>query len=113
MPNFQRGFAPIYLLIGLVVLMLVGGIYFYGRTTYLKLNCPYGIVVNNECGWNWAPPPTPTIAPKTDGTVKYTCPENGYQNCMPILDAEGQKQCSKEALDWKAANCPNFSGAAY
>lgn len=48
-----------------------------------------------------------------NGTVKYTCPENGYQNCMPILDTEGQKQCSKEALDWKAANCPNFSGAAY
>ncbi|MDD2822706.1 MAG: hypothetical protein PHQ59_01360 [Candidatus Daviesbacteria bacterium] len=47
------------------------------------------------------------------GSGKYTCPENGYQNCMPILDAEGQKQCSKEALDWKQTNCPNFSGAAY
>lgn len=47
------------------------------------------------------------------GTVKYTCPENGYQNCMPILDEEGQKQCTKEALDWKTANCPNFQGAAY
>ncbi|MFA5932753.1 MAG: hypothetical protein WCV81_00635 [Microgenomates group bacterium] len=47
------------------------------------------------------------------GTAKYTCPENGYQNCMPILDTEGQKQCSSEALDWKKANCPNFSGAAY
>lgn len=100
----QKGFTPKIIILGIVlILIIVGGVYFYGKTAYLKLYCPFGIVVNNECGWNWAPPLSSI----------YTCPENGYQNCMPILDAEGQKQCTKEALEWKQANCPNFSGAAY
>lgn len=42
----------------------------------------------------------------------YTCPKNGWENCMPILTPEAQKQCSKEALDWKKKNCPNFQGVA-
>jgi hypothetical protein len=295
MSNSQKGFSPIFIVLGIVLLLgIAGGVYFFGKTAYLKLNCPFGIVVNNECGWNWTPPPslwqpssspTPSITPKVDetanwktytntkykfefrypnywkvsedagfsfiqlqgikdgkidsinggitiidkmnsrnstyrkmfvsdircpieagkidlsdttnvycltgkdittdvgiwkaavecsssqfyglkinpencphqfwqdtkdffyivhfnffepiikgsnneiffkqflstfkffgsnaGSGKYTCPENGYQNCMPILDAEGQKQCSSEALDWKKVNCPNFSGAAY
>lgn len=44
---------------------------------------------------------------------KYTCPADGWENCMPILDAPAKIQCSKEALDWKKTNCPNFQGAAY
>ncbi|HLD25360.1 MAG TPA: hypothetical protein VJB96_05590 [Patescibacteria group bacterium] len=42
----------------------------------------------------------------------YTCPENGWENCMPILTKEAQKQCSKEAIAWKKKNCPGFQGAA-
>lgn len=42
----------------------------------------------------------------------YTCPKNGWENCMPILTPEAQKQCSKEALAWKKKNCPNFKGVA-
>ena len=42
----------------------------------------------------------------------YTCPENGWENCMPILNSEAQIQCSEEALIWKKANCRNFQGAA-
>lgn len=42
----------------------------------------------------------------------YTCPENGWENCMPILTEEAQRQCTKEALEWKKAHCPNFRGAA-
>lgn len=43
---------------------------------------------------------------------KYTCPINGWANCMPILNAEGKKNCSPEALDWYKKNCPNFQGVA-
>lgn len=43
---------------------------------------------------------------------KYTCPENGWENCMPILSPEAQIQCSKEAMQWKKENCPNFQGGA-
>lgn len=45
--------------------------------------------------------------------LKYTCPENGWVDCMPILDAEGQKRCNPEAMGWYEANCPNFKGGAY
>ncbi len=53
----------------------------------------------------------PPDSPPSSGA--YTCPKGGWENCMPILTAEAQKQCSKEALDWKKQNCPNFQGAAY
>lgn len=43
----------------------------------------------------------------------YTCPQNGWENCMPVLTPESQKQCSEEALSWKKINCSNFKGAAY
>ena len=42
----------------------------------------------------------------------YTCPQNGWVNCMPILSEEGQKACSDEAMDWYKSNCPDFQGAA-
>ncbi len=46
----------------------------------------------------------------------YSCPENGWENCMPTVLENGQKdtrECSKEALDWKKKNCSNFQGAAH
>lgn len=42
----------------------------------------------------------------------YTCPENGWENCMPILTKEAQKQCTKEAIEWKKKYCSGFQGAA-
>ncbi|MFA5932751.1 MAG: hypothetical protein WCV81_00625 [Microgenomates group bacterium] len=33
MPNNQRGFTPIYLLVGLVALMLMGGAYYFGKNS--------------------------------------------------------------------------------
>lgn len=42
----------------------------------------------------------------------FTCPVNGWQNCMPILSDEGKKACSAEAVTWYKANCPNYQGIA-
>ncbi len=47
-----------------------------------------------------------------DQNSLYTCPQNGWQDCMPILSEEGQKACSDEAMDWYKSNCPDFQGAA-
>lgn len=42
----------------------------------------------------------------------YTCPANGWQDCMPILSESEKKACSQEAMAWYKANCPNFQGGA-
>lgn len=42
----------------------------------------------------------------------FTCPKNGWINCMPILTDEAKKNCSKEAVEWYKTNCPNFEGVA-
>lgn len=51
--------------------------------------------------------PTPTTASTT-----YTCPANGYVDCMPVMDTVKQKACAPEAMTWYKANCPNFKGGA-
>ena len=43
----------------------------------------------------------------------YTCPENGWVNCQPILSEKEQQDCTREAFDWYETNCPNYEGAAY
>jgi hypothetical protein len=48
----------------------------------------------------------------TDEVSKFTCPESGWVDCMPILDNERQKACSEEAMVWYKDNCPNFQGGA-
>jgi len=53
---------------------------------------------------------TPSATPSTTG---YTCPANGYVDCMPVLTLEKQAACSAEAMAWYKANCPNFKGGAY
>lgn len=53
--------------------------------------------------------PQITQSPKIS---QFTCPESGWVDCMPILDAEGQKRCSTEAMSWYRANCPDFKGGA-
>ena len=47
-----------------------------------------------------------------DSSSTFTCPLNGWIDCMPILTEEGKKACSPEALAWYKKNCPNFQGVA-
>lgn len=44
--------------------------------------------------------------------INYTCPPNGYVDCMPVLDSSKQIACSSEALAWYKANCPDYKGVA-
>jgi hypothetical protein len=43
---------------------------------------------------------------------QYSCPQNGWVNCMPILTEEGKKACTKDAIIWYRKNCPDFKGVA-
>ena len=43
---------------------------------------------------------------------KFTCPTGSWVNCMPILTEEAKRRCTKEAIAWYRANCPNFQGVA-
>jgi len=43
-------------------------------------------------------------------SVKFTCPTNGWVDCMPGPDVK--PECSADAMAWYKANCPNFKGAA-
>lgn len=42
----------------------------------------------------------------------YTCPQNGYVDCMPVLNDAKKASCSSQAITWYKANCPNFKGVA-
>jgi len=53
--------------------------------------------------------PTPAASPSA---TKYTCPTNGYVDCMPVMTPEKQAACSTEAMAWYKINCPTFKGAA-
>lgn len=59
-------------------------------------------------------PETLDMCPKASPTpaTTYTCPPNGYVDCMPILTPEKQVACSADAMTWYKANCPNFKGGA-
>lgn len=48
-----------------------------------------------------------------DVDTAYTCPANGWVDCMLIIEGPKVKACSPEALEWYKANCPNFRGVAY
>jgi hypothetical protein len=52
---------------------------------------------------------TPTITPENN---IYICPESGWVDCLPQLNAGVKYECTSEALDWYRANCPDFKGAA-
>ncbi len=53
-----------------------------------------------------------SVSTQTPGI--YTCPQNGYVDCMPGPDSEGIKfSCTPEAINWYKANCPDFKGVAY
>lgn len=55
--------------------------------------------------------PIPTLS-KIKNKTDYSCPENGWVNCMPILTGEAKKLCQPEAINWYIANCPGFKGIA-
>jgi hypothetical protein len=40
----------------------------------------------------------------------YTCPVNGWVDCMP--GTSPKPECSTAAMDWYQANCPDFKGGA-
>ncbi len=60
------------------------------------------------------PETTDMCPPDTTPTepVTYTCPSNGWVDCMPGTGT-AKKECSPEAMAWLKANCPNFQGGAY
>lgn len=49
--------------------------------------------------------PCPTIVP-----TSFTCPANGWVDCMPGPIAK--PECSAEAMTWYKTNCPDFKGGA-
>lgn len=55
----------------------------------------------------------------TDGNnSSYSCPHDGYTDCMPMLDDKGwipvDSVCNdRDYLNWAEANCPGFQGVAY
>ena len=66
--------------------------------------CTNGTIISggaNECGCQLGPT-----------CESFTCPANGWANCMPMLSEEGKRACSVEAMAWYKANCPNFQGIA-
>jgi hypothetical protein len=66
-------------------------------------DCPFGYTCKLDGSY-----------PDAGGTCvmskSYTCPANGWVDCMPGPDAK--PECSTEAIKWYKANCPNFQGAA-
>jgi len=44
--------------------------------------------------------------------TRFTCPQNGWQDCIPIMDEEKKLGCSAEAEGWYKTNCPDFKGFA-
>jgi hypothetical protein len=59
---------------------------------------------------------TTAMYPDASGTCtkddRYTCPENGYVDCMPGPNAGVRHECTSEAMSWYKANCSNFQGGA-
>ncbi len=58
------------------------------------------------------PKGTPSHIP-TSTESSYTCPKNGWVDCMPGPDKDNSMQCSKEAQNWYNMNCPDYQGVAY
>ncbi|MDP4011054.1 MAG: hypothetical protein Q8P72_02380 [Candidatus Roizmanbacteria bacterium] len=66
--------------------------------------------------------PTPTAAQiltPTDparfnkSTDTWTCPSNGWIDCMPMVVKSRAYQCEKEFISWAENTCPGFEGVAY
>lgn len=71
--------------------------------------CPDGSSVGRSGpNCDFTPCPNSNIKSKPN----YSCPKNGWVNCMPILTDEAKKLCQPEAINWYIANCPGFKGMA-
>ena len=64
--------------------------------------------------------PAPTVSPTPSPTVspgkkppKWTCPQNGYIDCMPIVEPGRRWQCESAYIDWVRTNCASFQGITY
>lgn len=44
--------------------------------------------------------------------IQAMCPENGWVDCMPIVDQARSYQCEAEFLEWAQTNCEGFQGVA-
>ncbi len=42
----------------------------------------------------------------------FTCPPNGYVDCMPVITPEKEAACSPAAIAWYKSRCPGFKGGA-
>lgn len=70
------------------------------------IKCPTGFVCQMNAMY---PDASGTCTKKED---MYTCPENGYVDCMPSPNAGIRFECTSEAMSWYKANCTNFKGGA-
>lgn len=52
------------------------------------------------------------ICEQTNDTKQFTCPVNGWVNCMPGPDRGVNTECSQSYLQWAKTNCPDFQGVA-
>lgn len=94
----QKGFSPVLILV-LIAIAAAG----YFGFTYLKTSI---------IKFTPTPAPEATSKPTDQPSLKYTCPESGYADCIPTV-GQAKPECSVEAMNWYKANCPNFKGGAY
>lgn len=57
-------------------------------------------------------PCQPLTTPGTSAKTGYTCPSNGWIDCMPQPNEGIRYECTPEAMNWYKSNCPNFKGGA-
>lgn len=68
-------------------------------------------------GQSFIQPLPDAIDPIKDGSASgqpnqsYTCPSNGWVDCMPSPNTI-KRECSPAAMNWYKDNCPNFQGGA-
>lgn len=55
------------------------------------------------------------VPPESSTHKQYTCPANGYLDCMPKVNRPGEDSinCSPKQISWVKNNCPNFKGVTY
>jgi len=52
------------------------------------------------------------VCEQLNNTKQYTCPSNGWVDCMPGPDQGKKIECTQSFLQWAKTNCPDFQGVA-
>ncbi len=80
------------------------------KADWIRITGPVG----SRGGVVTPPSSQPTSVPSTPPASGsgYTCPPNGWINCMPGPGMP-TAQCSQAAIAWAQQNCPGFQGVAY